>query len=79
MCFIVCLELWGATDEPGKLWSVEYELMEEGYREMAKLRGIKPGGKVLQVFAGPFESQLCESGKDSASSGKQTSAIAIRS
>jgi len=31
MCFIVRLELWCATDEPGELWGVEYQLMEEFY------------------------------------------------
>ena len=29
-CLTECLELWRATNELGKLWNVEYQLMEEG-------------------------------------------------
>jgi hypothetical protein len=27
---IVCLKIWRAVDEPDELWSIEYQLMEEG-------------------------------------------------
>jgi hypothetical protein len=56
--FIVSLELWCTTDEPGELWSVEKELMEEGYRQALELWGIDLGHEVLQVFADPLECQF---------------------
>jgi hypothetical protein len=40
--------------------------MEECYPDGIKQRGIDPGHEVLQVFAGPMESDKSESGEDSA-------------
>jgi len=44
-----------ATDELGELWSVEYELMEEGYGQLTELRGINSGHEILRIFADPSE------------------------
>jgi hypothetical protein len=64
--FIVSLEPWCTIDEPGELWSMEKELMEEGYRQGLELRGIDLGNEVLQVFVDPLECQLGESGEENA-------------
>src|SRR6266849_2903147 len=66
MRFVVSPELWCTTYEPGELWSVEKELMEEGYRQGVDLWGIDLGNEVLQIFADPLEHQLGESGKKNA-------------
>ena len=47
MYFIRCLEIWSATDELGKLWSVEYQLMEESDPQVVEYRGIDPSHEVL--------------------------------
>jgi hypothetical protein len=39
--FIGCLELWCAADELGKLWSVEYELIEKAF----EVKVSEPGGE----------------------------------
>ena len=65
-CLTECLELWCATNKLGKLWNVEYQLMEEGYKQVAQARGIDTGYKVLQIFADPFELQFSENGEESA-------------
>jgi hypothetical protein len=36
MCFIMGLEVWCAADDLGKLWSVEYQLMEEDYIQLVE-------------------------------------------
>ena len=64
--FILSLEPWCTTDEPGELWSVEKELVEEGYSQGLELWSIDLGNEVLQVFADPLECQLGENGKEDA-------------
>jgi hypothetical protein len=72
------LQCWWATDEFGELWCVKYDIIEEGYSQGVELRGINEGHNDLQVFANPFETQLCESGEDSACLGRQMSACPVR-
>jgi hypothetical protein len=43
------------TDESDQLWCVEYDIVEKGYRQVVKLRGIDAGHEVVQIFAGPLE------------------------
>jgi hypothetical protein len=64
MCLIVCLEVWCATDKLREVWSVEYQLMEEGYIQIAEHRGINECHEILQIFADPFEPKICESGQE---------------
>jgi hypothetical protein len=59
-----CLQRRCATDELDELWRVEYDLIEEGYFQFAKSRGIDASHEILQVFAGPFEPKFCEYGED---------------
>ena len=46
-----------------KLWCVEYDLIEEGYIQFVESRGINPGQDLLQISAGPFESNFGEIGE----------------
>ena len=64
---IIYPEYWRATDELGEFWGVEVDIIEERYLHLVDLRGIDSGQKFLQVFAGPFEQKLQESGEDKAS------------
>jgi hypothetical protein len=66
LCFIVCFELWGATDEMGELRVVERELIEESYVRVVKQRSIDAGHSDVQIFADPFESETGESWMDKA-------------
>ena len=77
MCFkfSVYLEPWCATDKQGKLWSVVYELMEQGYIQPVEQRGIDPGHKVLQKFADANKIQRCENREDSARPRRWMSAV----
>jgi hypothetical protein len=77
MCFIECLKPCRAPHELGELWNVEYELMEEGYPDGVKQRGIDPGHEVLQVFADPLELKTSESGEDGACWRRWTSAFLV--
>ena len=43
MCFIEFPKACRVPRELGELWNVEYELMEEGYPDRVKQRGIDPG------------------------------------
>jgi hypothetical protein len=50
MSFVGCFKSCRASHELGELWgvtSVEYEPMEEGYRDGVKKRGIDPCHKVF--------------------------------
>jgi hypothetical protein len=40
-------------------------LVEEGYYQLVKLRGVDPGHKVLQIFADPFELKQGENREES--------------
>jgi hypothetical protein len=46
-CFIECLKPCRAPRELGKLWTVEYVLMGEGYPDGVKQRGIDKGHEAL--------------------------------
>jgi hypothetical protein len=70
-------QLWCATDELDGLWCVEYNLIEEGYIQPPKSRGIDAGHEVLQVLADPFEPQKAEKGEDNPCQ-TQTSAVLVR-
>jgi hypothetical protein len=63
---IVSLEPWCTTDELGELWSVEGELIEEGYRQGLESWGIDLGKEVLRVLADPLECQIGDGGEESA-------------
>ena len=78
MCFILCLELWGATDELSELWRVERPLMENVYAQLVKLRGINWGHEVFQIFADPFERQQSENREESAYRRRWTSGFPVR-
>ena len=60
---------WYARDELGELDCVECDSIEKDYLQHAELRGIDVGHEIVQVFADPFEQQLCENGKDRARGG----------
>jgi hypothetical protein len=49
-----------------ELWCVKYDSIEEGYIQLAELRGIDAGHDDLQVFGDPFEPKTYESGEDRA-------------
>jgi hypothetical protein len=49
-----------------KSCGVEYDLIENGYIKFVESRGIDPGQDLLQIFAGPFEVDLSETGEDRA-------------
>ena len=38
---------WCATDELGELWSVEYELVEEGYGQINEVEGADSRNEIL--------------------------------
>ena len=60
MALFRCPQRWLSTDELEELRRVEYELIEEGYPQSVESRGIDPGQDLLQIFAGPFESNFGE-------------------
>ena len=62
----------------GKLWSVEGQLMEESYLQVAEYSGIDTGYEVLQILADPLERQFSENREQSARRWKQTSAFPVR-
>ena len=64
MCLIECLKPCRAPHKLGELWYGKFELMEEGYRDEVKQRGIDRGHQVFQVFADPIELKTSESGED---------------
>ena len=66
MALFRCPQRWLSTDELEELRRVEYELIEEGYFQSVESRGINPGQDLLQIFAGPFGSNLCETREDRA-------------
>ena len=47
MSFIERLKSRRALHKLDESWNVEYQLMEEGYRDEVKRRGINPGQEVL--------------------------------
>jgi hypothetical protein len=62
---------WSSTDELEELRCVEYDLIEEGNMYFVESRGIDPGQDLLQIFAGPFESNFGETGEDRACQWRQ--------
>ena len=78
MSVFVCLKLWCATDEMGKLWSVEYELMEEVYLQGVEERGIDPRHEILQIFADAKKYEMSESREDGVCGGMRMSAFPVR-
>jgi hypothetical protein len=61
-----CPQHWSSTGKLEELWCVEYDLIEEGYMQCVESSGIDPGPNLLQIFAGPFESNFGETGEDTA-------------
>ena len=66
MCSALRFDLRHTTDELSKVWSDEYQLMEEDYLQTVEERGVDLGHEVFQIFADPFEIQLGEKGEESA-------------
>jgi hypothetical protein len=60
------------------MWCVEYDIIEEGHRQVVKSRGIDAGPKVLQIFGDPLEPKISENGKDRACRGRRASACPVR-
>ena len=56
---------------------VRCDLIEKGYTKGGELRGIDAGHEVLQVFADPFEHQLCENGENRASRWRRAFALPV--
>ena len=76
----MCLrhELWRAADEPGELWSIEYQLMEEDCTEVMEKRSIDPGHKVFQIFTNPCKPKHSQNGEESACRRRWLSVIPVR-
>jgi len=65
-CVVECLELFGVTYKPVKLWEVIVEIHEEYDEELVENRGINSGQKVLQILINTSETKFGESGEDKA-------------
>ena len=59
-------QLWCAINKLHQLWGVEYDIVEEGYKEKVEFGGIDAGDEILQIFADPLEPKMCENGEDRA-------------
>jgi hypothetical protein len=66
MYFIDFLNPCRAHHELGELWNVKYDVIEKGYLDGVKQRGIDPDHELLQVFADPFKLKTSESREDGA-------------
>jgi hypothetical protein len=66
------------TDELDEFWWAKFDLIEKAYIQRAESRGIDLGDEDLQVFADPFEIQLCENWKDGAFRRRPMSACPVR-
>ena len=77
MCLIECLKPFRTPHELGELWSVEYKLLEGGYLNRVKQRGIDPGHEDLQIFTDPFELKTSETWEGNACWWRQTSAFLV--
>ena len=77
MCFIECLEYWCTTNELGKLWAVEINLIEENYLYLGNLRGVDAGHKFLYIFSKASETDMVKSGEDRVFWWRKTSAFLL--
>ena len=57
-----CFQHRRAGDESDQLRYVEHDIIEEGYIQFVESRGIDAGHEIVQVFAVPFEVEICENG-----------------
>lgn len=57
-CFIKTLNLYCAPHELGKSWSVEYQLMEEGYPDGTQKGGIDASHEVLLTPPNLLETEI---------------------
>jgi hypothetical protein len=68
---IMCLQLFGATNELDELGDFEYKLIEEECQEPVESRGIDFSHKVFKVLANAFELQRGKGGEDNAGGNKE--------
>jgi hypothetical protein len=66
------------TDKSGELWCDEYDIIEEGYIQIAELRGINAGHEDLQVFGTPLERKMAENREGRTYRGRRTLAFLVR-
>jgi hypothetical protein len=77
MSLIERLKHCPVPDKLGKLWNVEYEMMEEGYLDGFKQMDIDPVQEVLRVFADPSKLKTSMSGEDGTCWRRWTSAFPV--